>query len=246
MRGKKWTSEEDAWLTEHYNNSEMDEMVAKLGKTVKAIYNRGMTLGLARSKRFLVPKTLSKGFVDGQYAKGHTPANKGQRMEEYCGPEAIERSKATRFPKGNIPHNTHEIGYECQRSDGYVWVKIRNDGPSYKMMVQKHRLVWERHHGPIPQGHIVKFKDGNRANCDIGNLYLVSRSEHLDGSKKKRRPHQGVLQHEDNELLRRALEPFRPTRTMDDVLRREAEIREASLDVYKEEAMRMRKDRHKN
>ncbi|MBQ5958179.1 MAG: hypothetical protein IJL57_07660 [Bacteroidales bacterium] len=50
---------------------------------------------------------------------------------------------------------------------------------------------------------------------------------------------------EYDELLRRALEPFRPTRTMDDVLKREAEIREASLAAFKEEAKRMGKDRRK-
>ena len=38
---------------------------------------------------------------------------------------------------------------------------------------------------------------------------------------------------EYEEMRRRALEPFRPTRTMDDVLNREAEIREASLDAYR-------------
>ena len=46
---------------------------------------------------------------------------------------------------------------------------------------------------------------------------------------------------EYNELLRRALEPFRPTCTMDDVLKREAEIREASIDYLKEECKRTRK-----
>ena len=50
---------------------------------------------------------------------------------------------------------------------------------------------------------------------------------------------------EYNELLRRALEPFRPTRTMDDVLKREAEIREASLEAYKEEGKRKGPDRRK-
>ena len=43
-----------------------------------------------------------------------------------------------------------------------------------------------------------------------------------------------------DELRRRALEPFRPTRTMDDVLRREAEIREASIACQKEEARKSR------
>lgn len=38
----------------------------------------------------------------------------------------------------------------------------------------------------------------------------------------------------------KAFEPFRPSHTMDDVLRREAEIREASLAAYKEKARRNR------
>ena len=50
---------------------------------------------------------------------------------------------------------------------------------------------------------------------------------------------------EYEEMRRRALEPFRPTRTMDDVLKREAEIREASLAAFKDEAKRMGKDRRK-
>ena len=50
---------------------------------------------------------------------------------------------------------------------------------------------------------------------------------------------------EYEKLRRRALEPFRPIRTMDDVLRREAEIREASLAAFKEEAKRTGKDKRK-
>lgn len=38
----------------------------------------------------------------------------------------------------------------------------------------------------------------------------------------------------------RAFEPFRPSYTMDDVLKREEEIREASLAAYKEECKRVR------
>lgn len=46
---------------------------------------------------------------------------------------------------------------------------------------------------------------------------------------------------EYEEIRRRALEPFKPSRTMDDVLKREAEIREASLAYLKEESHRHRK-----
>lgn len=45
---------------------------------------------------------------------------------------------------------------------------------------------------------------------------------------------------EYEELRRRAMEPYRPTYTMDDVLRREEEIREASLAAYHEKARQSR------
>lgn len=46
-------------------------------------------------------------------------------------------------------------------------------------------------------------------------------------------------------ILSLAQEPFKPIHTMDDVLKREAEIREASLEAYKEEGKRMGPDRRK-
>lgn len=38
----------------------------------------------------------------------------------------------------------------------------------------------------------------------------------------------------------RAFEPFRPSYTMEDVLKREEEIRQASLDIYKQKAQQSR------
>lgn len=38
----------------------------------------------------------------------------------------------------------------------------------------------------------------------------------------------------------RAFEPFRPSYTMDDLLNREEEIRQASLDIYKQKAQQSR------
>ena len=46
---------------------------------------------------------------------------------------------------------------------------------------------------------------------------------------------------EDRRPTGKAFEPFRPSCTMDDVLKREEEIREASLAAYKEKARQSRK-----
>lgn len=45
--------------------------------------------------------------------------------------------------------------------------------------VYLHHEIWMAHHGPIPPGHKVCFKDGNHLNCDIGNLELLSNSEQV-------------------------------------------------------------------
>lgn len=53
----------------------------------------------------------------------------------------------------------------------------------------------------------------------------------------------GANSDEFEEMHRRALEPFRPKHTMEDVLKREAEIREASIDYLKQEAARTRQSK---
>jgi hypothetical protein len=42
-----------------------------------------------------------------------------------------------------------------------------------------HRLIWEKFNGPIPKGHHVHHKDGNKLNNSIENLQCLSHSAHL-------------------------------------------------------------------
>lgn len=41
-----------------------------------------------------------------------------------------------------------------------------------------HRRVWMDANGPIPKGHIVHHRDGNRLNNDLSNLQLLTRAKH--------------------------------------------------------------------
>ena len=43
----------------------------------------------------------------------------------------------------------------------------------------QHRVVWERHNGPIPAGYHIHHRDGVRTNNRIGNLQLLPASEHM-------------------------------------------------------------------
>jgi hypothetical protein len=42
-----------------------------------------------------------------------------------------------------------------------------------------HIIEWERVNGPLPKGHCLWFKDGNRLNVDVANLELHTRAENM-------------------------------------------------------------------
>lgn len=111
----------------------------------------------------------------GRFEKGHVPVNKGKKMPK----SAYEKAKATMFKAGSIPANTMPIGTEKKLGDGYIWIKI-NDLPRVKKQenwVQKQRVVYEKHYGKIPEGHVVIFLDRNRENFDPENVAAIKRSE---------------------------------------------------------------------
>lgn len=79
----------------------------------------------------------------------------------------------TRF-KGEPPKTKKEIGAESITTSGQIAVKIKEG-----MWRYKNRFVWEQHYGEIPKGYVVHMKDGDKANCDIDNLFLIKRKELL-------------------------------------------------------------------
>ncbi|MGC4386948.1 HNH endonuclease signature motif containing protein, partial [Streptococcus suis] len=48
-----------------------------------------------------------------------------------------------------------------------------------------HLLVWREHHGPVPEGHIIVFLDGDKTNVDISNLACVNRSDIAQMNKNR-------------------------------------------------------------
>lgn len=131
-------------------------------------------------KRLYGSRKLDSG-ITGRFQKGHEPPNKGKKGE--CAPG----SEKTQFRKGNLPANTKPVGHERISQSGYVEVKVRmrpsrtdcNDN-----FVAKHRLIWEQLHGPIPEGSVVIFKDGNKRNFDPGNLALITKAQRLQMTRR--------------------------------------------------------------
>lgn len=105
-------------------------------------------------------------------------------------PDAIEKTKGTRFKKGQLPHNT-------KSRDGVITIRHdhpdRNNGRSYKYIrvslgkwVPYHRYLWEKKYGKIPSGHCLWFKDGNSLNCRPSNLELITRKENYDRNSARK------------------------------------------------------------
>lgn len=171
-----WTAVEDRFLRIYYPDGDTSRMAAVLGRTESAVWQRARLLGLLKSDAFLT--NVGKHLSDSEnarakrFSKGHIPANKGKKAWQFRSREGSEKCALTQFKAGQVPHNARPEGYECVRSNGYVYVKA-----SGRRMVPKHVFVWQQHNGPVPAGCVVAFIDGDRTNCDISNLRLMERSE---------------------------------------------------------------------
>jgi hypothetical protein len=65
-----------------------------------------------------------------------------------------------------------------------ISVPEKNPNTGYhRRFKSKHVWLWEQENGPVPEGHVVAFKDGNPANVDVSNLILLSRLELLKINK---------------------------------------------------------------
>ena len=125
---------------------------------------------------------LNSGLT-GQFKKGNVAHNKGKKQIEYMSQESIERTKKTRFKKGNKPKNYRPVGSERITKDGYIEVKVADPNK----WETKNKIIYKQYFGDIPKGHKVIYADGNKLNNDINNLILVSDNEELIMNRHKLR-----------------------------------------------------------
>lgn len=84
-------------------------------------------------------------------------------------------SKKYWFKKGHSVHNEKPLGSEFKMK-GYVMVKVKMDGSRYDKWKPKQVHIWEQHNGPLPEGYIITFIDGDKSNLNINNLACIKKS----------------------------------------------------------------------
>lgn len=177
-RGKRrvWSDEEVAELRRRYPHEVAWKIAADLSRPVHQVHAKANSLGLSKSGEFL--DSPDSGRLAGE--RGHqTRFQKGQRSWN-AGMKGLQvggRAKETQFKPGRKPHTWVPVGTVRTRSDGYLERKMTDTGYPPRDWVALHVLLWREHHGEIPPGHAVVFKDGNKANIQLDNLELITRAE---------------------------------------------------------------------
>lgn len=164
---RPYSFSEDCYLVKNLEHKSQKQIAIDLGRSCTTVGIRCKTLGLETLTR----RNALKSYIK----KGQTPPNKGKKQSEYMSPEAIEKTKATRFKKEQLPKQTLPVWSEVKRKrkNGreYIMIKV----PGNTKLVYKHIWMWESFHNKkLPAGFNVVFKNGNPLDCVIENLECVS------------------------------------------------------------------------
>jgi hypothetical protein len=180
--GKRlWSKADDRTLRRTFPHTRTAILAQQLRRTYTAIVARASMLGLHKSAAYLASPDacrLRRGDHVGaafRFAKGHVPANKGQRRPGW----SVGRMRETQFRKGVLngvaAARFMPIG-STRIADGYLYRKLSAvPGPWTRNWKQEHHLIWIAAHGPIPPGHALRFVNGNRLDVRLDNLECLAR-----------------------------------------------------------------------
>lgn len=208
-----WSEDDVATLRARYPHESTLKTAQAMGRSWRSVNYKAFKLGLRKTAEYM--RTESSCFGAGRQSPETGRFKKGQKAWN-AGMKGLDiGSKATRFQKGNASGRARQlyrpIGSERVTVDGYLEIKV-NDGESMReRWVQAHRLVWQAAHGPIPPGHFVSFRDGDKTNRALDNLELVTPAQMLARNSVHRLPPElaalcqlkGALQRQINRRLNR-------------------------------------------
>lgn len=146
----------------------MSIIPGKSSKEIAEIFNEytGLNLTTTQIRGWKKNHKTPSGY-DTRFRAGEKPWITGRRFPG--------RTNSGVFKKGHEPTNRVPVGTVVTRSE-YKWIKVK-EGKIPDGWQPYHRYLWEQAYGPVPEGMVVTFKDGNTMNCCIENLMLISKSE---------------------------------------------------------------------
>lgn len=186
---RRWKPAELAVVKSLYPHLLTAKLAKRLRKSISSVYGIATKLGLKKTEAFkasaeacILRRDPSVG-MPGRFKPGIVPHNKGVKRPGW----SVGRMRETQFKKGErsgfAEKNWKPIGTVLADPEGYLRVKIAEringepKGWDKEIWPLLHHRTWEQHHGPVPPGHKVVFRDGKRTNCAVENLELVTDGE---------------------------------------------------------------------
>lgn len=182
-RRRPWSAEELEWLHHAFPNQKTTSLAIAMGRSVNAVYDAAHLHGIRKSAEWYAGECSGRmniahhGGRAHRFPKGHVPANKGMRRPGW----APGRMATTQFKKGGQNHNAMPLG-STRIVDGYLYLKVAEVMyvPYTVNWKPLHMLNWERANGrPVPPGHCLAFRDGDRMNVEPENVELLTRAQNM-------------------------------------------------------------------
>jgi hypothetical protein len=188
MKRIPWTPDDIKRLKKLYRNHTREQCAKKLKRPLHTIHNQVYANKFKHSKKFQIE--LKAFFRSNLLKVGMTYRIKpggvmpdGTRFIQPKGTYAPGSEKGW-FKKGGLPTSTLH--------DGAIRMRLEKTGHCGTKRLMKFirtkkckwiylkNYIWEKHHGKIPKGMLVAFKNPkNTMNCSLRNLCLITKAESM-------------------------------------------------------------------
>lgn len=155
-----FTKSQMEYIAEKYQLHKAARVASLLNKTCNGSFTEQQIKNFVHNHGINCPRT-------GHFKKGKTPWNAGTK--------GVMQANSGCFQKGEMPINHKPVGSERINQDGYREIKVAE--PRTWALLQRHN--WAKAYGTENMPEILRFKDGNKQNCDVDNLEPVSNQEHM-------------------------------------------------------------------
>jgi hypothetical protein len=175
----RWTEADVEILKRRYANERTESIANDLGLKIQSVYTKAKSLGLKKSREYLCSPAACR--LDGitgsssRFQKGQSAWNKGMKGLQTGGQAGWFKPG---YRGGRALEKYQPIGTIRVSKDGYLQKKIHDGMPLQSRWRGVHLVNWEAVHGPVnTKTNALCFKDGNKENCAIENLELVTRAD---------------------------------------------------------------------
>ena len=195
-----WTEQDLHLLRALYPDNKAADVAEQLRRTTRSVHQKAKQMRIGKSDAFkqsfisgrIQAASEDPRMVATRFQKGLAPWNKGV-------PGSVghhDNCRKHQFKKGNAPPRTMQIGsYRINSAKGLKRLERKmNDkpGPNHLRWIPVSRLVWEQHHGQVPEKHIVIFRETHLSTTvleeiTVDKLICITRAENARRNHPARR-----------------------------------------------------------